>query len=128
MKIDHIGYAVKKIERARQVLIHMGYSFDEIISDKDRNINIAFGEMNGYRIELVSPMSKGSPVDEILSKVGATPYHFCYRSEDLDKDIEDLKNNKFKISIPPAPAIAFGGKRVVFLYSLVLGLVEIVEE
>ena len=128
MKIDHVGYAVKNIDRSKRAMEHLGYSFGDTIEDLDRGIYIAFGEMNGYRVELVAPMGKGSPVDAHLSKIGPTPYHFCYTSEDIEADIEFLQNNKFKITIPLAPAIAFGGKRVVFMYSLSLGLVELVEE
>lgn len=76
----------------------------------------------------MAPMKGGSPVDAYLSKIGPTPYHICYKSADMEADIEELKKKHFRISVPPAPAILFGGKRVVFLYSLAVGLVEVVEE
>ena len=128
MRIDHIGYAVKNIDKAKKAMAVLGYLFEETVEDKDRNINIAFGEMDGYRVELVAPMSEGSPVDMHLSKIGPTPYHICYKSNDIESDIEGLQANRFKVSIPLAPAIAFGNKRVVFMYSLSVGLIEIVEE
>ena len=128
MKIDHIGYAVKNIEKAKKSMEVLGYTFDETVEDRDRNIYIAFGEMNGYRVELVAPISDGSPVDMHLSKIGPTTYHICYKSTDIEADIERLQTNRFKVSIPLAPAIAFGNKRVVFMYSLSVGLIEIVEE
>ena len=128
MRIDHIGYAVKNIDKAKKSMEILGYTFDDTVEDKDRNINIAFGEMDGYRVELVAPISEESPVDMHLSKIGPTPYHICYKSTDIEDDIERLKSNRFKVSIPLAPAVAFGGKRVVFLYSLSVGLIEIVEE
>lgn len=56
------------------------------------------------------------------------PYHICYRSSDIERDIAMLNESRFRTVIPLAPAVAFGGKRVVFLYSLNIGLVEIVEE
>ena len=128
MRIDHIGYAVKNIDKAKKSMEILGYTFDDTVEDKDRNIYIAFGEMDGYRVELVAPISEESPVDMHLSKIGPTPYHICYKSTDIEDDIERLKSNRFKVSIPLAPAVAFGGKRVVFLYSLSVGLIEIVEE
>ena len=130
MKIDHIGYAVKKIERAKTSFEKLGYQFEDLIEDSDRNIAILFGEKDGYRIELVSPLDKGkeSPVDSFLSKIGPTPYHICYRSDRFDDELEQLQKQGFKMTIPPAPAIAFGGKRVAFLMNLGLGLMEIVEE
>lgn len=128
MKIDHIGYAVKNLEKAKKAMEALGYTFQDSITDHDRNIYIAFGEMNGYRVELVSPISAGSPIDAYLSRIGSTPYHICYSSTDLEADMEKLKQSRFKVQVPPAPAIAFGGKRVVFLNSLSVGLIELVEE
>lgn len=128
MKIDHIGYAVKNIDKAKKSMEALGYIFEETVEDTDRNIYIAFGKMNEYRVELVAPVSAGSPVDMHLSKIGPTPYHICYKSTDIESDIERLQANRFKVSIPLTPAIAFGNKRVVFMYSLSVGLIEIVEE
>lgn len=129
MTIDHIGYAVKRIDRAMSSFEKLGFVFDPIVDDTDRNIKIAFGENNGYRIELVSPLDKEkeSPVDTYLGNIGPTPYHICYRSDDLDREIENLKTKGFKVIKDPARAVAFGGKRVVFLMSLGIGLMEIVE-
>lgn len=128
MKIDHIGYAVKNIDKAIKQMEVLGFHFEETITDTDRNIYLAFGEMCGYRVELVAPISNGTPVDAFLEKIGPTPYHICYKSNEIEADIERLQQKRFKVTVPLAPAIAFGGKRVVFLYSLSVGLIEIVEE
>ncbi len=129
MKIDHIGYAVKKIDRAMSFFEKLGFCFEPIIDDMERNIRIAFGEKDGYRIEVICPRNKEkeSPVDAYLSSVGSTPYHICYQTEDLNTEVESLKQQGFKVIIEPKPALAFGGKRVVFMMSLGFGLMEIVE-
>ena len=128
MTVDHIGYAVKNIELAKKNMEALGYIFEQTIEDIDRNIYIAFGTLEGYRIELVSPISEGSPVDIYLSKNGPIPYHICYKSTNIEADIEKLKSNRYRVTVPLAPAIAFGNKRVVFMYSLSVGVIEIVEE
>ncbi len=129
MRIDHIGYAVKKIDAARTAFETLGFTFGELVDDPDRNILIQFGSNDGYQIELVCPKGDGeSPADAILKKIGPTPYHLCYRTDDLEKDIAELEKQKFKVIKPPAPAIAFGGKRVVFLMHRALGMMEIVED
>ena len=68
-----------------------------------------------------------SPVDQYLSNVVGTPYHICYQSNNFDSEIESLKKQGFKVIIEPQPAVAFGGKRVVFMMNLGMGLMEIVE-
>ncbi len=129
MKIDHIGYAVKRIDRAKASFEKLGFSFERVIEDYDRNVNLVFGNNGGYRIELISPLDKGkeSPVDQYLNSVPGTPYHICYQAEEFEKEIENLKQQGFKEVIAPAKAIAFEGRRVVFMMNLGFGLMEIVE-
>ena len=69
MKIDHIGYAVKRIDRALSAFEKLGFVFEPVIDDRNRNVKLAFGEKDGFRIELVAPLDKkaGSPVDQYLS-------------------------------------------------------------
>lgn len=129
MQIDHIGYAVKNIEKARGMFERLGYRFEALCEDTDRNLWIQFGELDGYRIELISSLQKNkeSPVDAYLQKLGPTPYHICYRSHAFDEDLEKLRQQGFKVTIAPRPAKAFGGKRVVFLMNLHVGLIEVAE-
>ena len=128
MKIDHIGYAVKRINRALTSFVKLGFQFEPTIDDVDRNVKLAFGEKDGYRIELVAPLDKKqkSPVDQYLENAVGTPYHICYQSEDFDNEIKQLESQGFKIIIEPKPAVAFGGKRVVFMMNIGFGLMEIV--
>jgi hypothetical protein len=42
--------------------------------------------------------------------------------------VERLKQQGFRVVLEPRPAVAFGGKRVVFLMELGVGLLEIVEK
>ena len=129
MKIDHIGYAVKRIDKAIAAFLKLGFEFEPVIDDADRNVKLAFGNKDGYRIELVAPLDKKqeSPVDQYLSNAVGTPYHICYESENLDAEIDELVKQGFKVVIEPRPAVAFGGRRVVFMMSIGFGLMEIVE-
>lgn len=68
MRIDHIGYAVKNIDKAKKSMEALGYRFEETIEDKDRNIYISFGELDSYRVELVAPMEGGGPGRHIFVK------------------------------------------------------------
>jgi len=130
MKIDHVGYAVKDIERAKKSFEMLGFWFENMMDDPDRNVKLIFGENNGYRIELVQPLSKDkpSPVDTYLKSMGATPYHFCYSSDTFEEDIAELTEQGFRVIIEPQSAVALGGRRVVFMMDRGMGLFEIMEE
>lgn len=129
MKVDHIGYAVRDISKARIVFEDLGFIFDELIKDDQRNVSLCFGVKDGYTIELVSPLSNDlkSPIDAVLKKLGNTSYHICYISEDIEEDLKEMSAKKYKVIIPLEKAVAFDGRRVVFLYNPYIGLVELVE-
>ena len=129
MRVDHIGYAVKRIDRALSAFEKLGFVFEPVIDDTDRNVRLAFGEKDGYRVELVAPLDKKaeSPVDQYLSNAVGIPYHICYQSDELDAEIEILKGQGYKVIIEPKPAVSFGGRRVVFKMNIGFGLMEIVE-
>ena len=106
MNVDHIGYAVKNIDASRQAFEELGYVFDPVVNDTDRNIFISFGRLGDYRIELVSPLDPAlpSPVDGTLKKSGNTPYHICYTSSRFEDDIKELQQKRqarcFPVSSP----------------------------
>ena len=129
MKIDHIGYAVKDIDKARETFETLGFSFEQLFEDTDRNLLIQFGEKDGYRIELLAVLNKDkeSPIDSYLHSIGPTMYHFCYSTDNLNEEIERLKLCRYLVICEPSKAIAFNNKRVVFLINRNIGLIELVE-
>ena len=130
MKIDHIGYAVKRIDRALDSFEKLGFTFEPVVDDTDRNVRLSYRTKDGYRIELVAPLDKKreSPVDQYLTNVPGMPYHICHESAELEKDLEKLKSQGFKVILEPRTAVAFGERRVVFMMNLGFGLMEIVEK
>ena len=126
MKIHHIGYLVKKMEKALPRFEELGYSVErESVYDEYRKADIAFLAMDGYRIELVCP-HKESDVYPLLKKLGNTPYHICYETEDPEGDIARLKNSGYTAftDIQPAPAIG-GEAKVIFLIHSRMGIMEL---
>ena len=129
MTIHHIGYLVKKLERARQAFEALGYGVEqETVRDEFRKVDIVFLSKDGYRIELVSPYDPDSVVAGLLTRTGNSPYHVCYEVADLDAEIERLRDARYVVSSEPAPAPACGGARVAFLVHPYLGMVELLEK
>ena len=129
MTVHHIGYLVKKLERARKAFEHLGYVVEqEIVRDEYRKIDILFLVKDGYRIELVSPYDPTSVVAGILPRIGNSPYHICYVVDDLDAEVEHLRNERYVVSSEPAPAPACGGRRVCFMIHPYLGMIELLEK
>ncbi|MCR5796743.1 MAG: UDP-4-amino-4,6-dideoxy-N-acetyl-beta-L-altrosamine N-acetyltransferase [Eubacterium sp.] len=129
----HIGYAVADIKRAIDKYNKLGYYQETgIYEDEDRNVRITFmvSRLSDTRIELIQPMGDKSPVTDTLkhSKNMSTPYHICYTVKSLENEISELKKRGFMMTKMPAPAVAFKGRRVVFMLNRDAGLIELVEE
>jgi len=93
-----------------------------------RKVIIQFIENGDYLIELVAPLNKESPVTNLLKKQGNSPYHICYKTNNLEKEISDLGNNGFVVISNFLKAPAINNKKVIFLYKKEIGLIELVEE
>ncbi len=129
MKIDHIGYLVKNIEKARSSFAALGFlEITDMCRDEYRKVDIIFLEKDGYVVELVSPYAPDSVVADLLKKVKNMPYHFCYQVEDLAEESARLRKEGFVPIDDPKEAPALGRRRVCFLQSARIGMIELLEE
>lgn len=139
MKFHHVGIACYDIEKTSQFYVALGYSKTDTVYDPIQNVNICFltetnleNEKNigggNNCIELISPHDEKSPVNKNLQKNGVSPYHLCYSVKDIDTAIQELRSQCFIPVVKPVEAVAFGGKKVAFMFSKDVGLIELVEE
>ena len=129
MEFHHVGVAVQSIDESANWYVSMGYHLTETIEDPIQNVRIAFlSRDDSPLLELVQPVDKTSPVCNILKKVGVSAYHFCYETVDLQKKIEDLENQDFKLIVEPVEAVAFNRRKICFLYHINNGLIELLEK
>ncbi len=129
MKVHHIGYFVKNIEKGKRSFIDLGYEVEQdVVRDEYRGIDIAFLVKDGYRVELVSPYTEESVVYDLRKRMGNSPYHICYEVADLDAAIGELQAQRFVVTQEPHEAVAIDGKRVCFLIHGQIGIIELVEE
>ena len=129
MKVHHVGYAVKSIEDARKEFELLGFRCEsKAVLDSVRKVRILFMTNDTCRIELIEPNESGNPIESILKKVGSSPYHICYESEDIESDARLLKEKGFRVISDVSQAPALGNKNVCFLYSKDIGIIELVQE
>lgn len=130
-EVHHIGYLVKNMEKSIRSFKILGYEMEkEIVFDKSRRSNIAFLIKDGFfRVELVKPQ-KDSDVYPLLKKYTNSPYHICYRVDDINKSVSKIGGStgflQFK-GKQQAPAISEEAE-VVFLMHAGMGIIELVQE
>lgn len=90
MRVHHIGYVVKNIEKHKKNLV-----VDEVVKelyDETQKANLALIRCENIFIELIEPASKDSFTYSFLQKGGGY-HHLCYEAS-KEKAEEFIKNKK----------------------------------
>ena len=128
MKVHHIGYLVKNIEKTRVKFLGLGYEVERPVKfDAIRDVNIEFLINGGYRVELIQPLSETSPMYPLLKRYKNSPYHICYEVDDLNKAVEELSGSGYTVIQEPEVAPCIDDKKVAFLTNISMGIIELVE-
>jgi methylmalonyl-CoA/ethylmalonyl-CoA epimerase len=124
----HVGIATPDLEGSIRFYEELGYASSEIYNDPEQKAAIALLKRpDGPVLELISPTDKASPVQGWVDRIRCGAYHVCYEVSDLEEATSSLKTRGTLLVYGPVPAIAFGLRRVVFLWGKKSGLVELLE-
>lgn len=140
MKLHHVGYLVKKIDKSISAFKALGFETvslcgkpeQDYVYDEYRQCDICFmrqtadGTDPDMYVELISPKSPESPIWGLMSTYKNTPYHLCFYSDDLSADIQTLGKSGWVVFQPETPAPAIDGRSVVFLVNRSAGIIELV--
>jgi methylmalonyl-CoA/ethylmalonyl-CoA epimerase len=130
MIFDHIGLFTRDLATGRR---HLGQmlpvrDWSPEIDDPAMAVRVQFAEMaSGPRYELVAPFGPGNPVEGVLAQGKTILNHVAYRVVALDDEIIRLRALGALPLAPPRPAIAFDGRRVVFLITPMRFILELIE-
>ena len=131
-RLSHVGVAVPKLDPAAEVLNTLfGYKvvsgpFDDPI----QKVTVNFLKQNAEdaaEIELIAPLTDDSPIRSMLAKGSGAAYHLCFETTDLDGALAHVKSKGCILVSPPAPAVAFEGRRIAWFYTPTRQLFELVE-
>jgi methylmalonyl-CoA/ethylmalonyl-CoA epimerase len=117
-RLHHVGVAVKSVTEAGSV--------EQSWVDPTQGVEVAFIKVHGLTIELVAPATEHSPVDESL-KAGIKLVHLCFEVPCLNDALEHSRKSGFHRVRPVTEAVAFGGRRITWVYHPTFGLCELLE-
>ena len=116
MKVDHIGIATRRLDEAlalwQDVLGLRLDSTEEVTAQGVRVAMLAIGETH---IELLEPLSPGSPVGKFLEKRGPGIHHIAVRVPDIRAALAQLKEKGTRL-IDESPRLGAGGCLVAFIH------------
>ena len=119
--------ACRNIAAELPELAIIGYTLEgPLIEDPIQQVRIQFVTGGGPRIELIEPITVQSPIHGTLKR-GGKFYHLAYEVDQLDQAVDHFRSSNFYPVASPAPAAAFGMRRIVFMASATLTLIELIE-
>jgi len=129
MLLHHIGIAVFNIESVLPFYYSMGYYKEIEVYDPEQNVEVCIlRHKQSPCIELLAPHDDKSPINNILSKIGSSPYHICYEVTNIEDSINALKKERFLPISKIKFSNAFNNQRVCFLIKKNIGLIEVIEK
>lgn len=128
-RLHHVGFVVSSIDQTVNGFAQaLGLRWQaEVFTDPVQRVRVTFlGEPDAPQIELVEPGGADSPVGAFLAKGGGL-HHVCYETEDLETELRHQRATGSIIVRSPVPAVAFGGRRIAWIYTRQRLLVEYLE-
>ena len=109
--LDHVGVAVPDLDAALKVwkaLLGEEPVIEDVEGQQVRTATFPSG------IELLAPLSDGSPIAGFLDKRGGGIHHVTLRVQDLDAELQRLKAAGVRL-INEEPVPGAGGCRIAFV-------------
>jgi methylmalonyl-CoA/ethylmalonyl-CoA epimerase len=126
----HVGFVVSSISQMCEGFARsLGIEWNrEVIHDPMQQARVTFLSYGseGPAIELVEPDTERSPLVKFVSKGGGL-HHICYEVDSLHARMEYCRSVGALIVRQPLPAVAFGGRRIAWVYTKEKLLVEYLE-
>lgn len=115
-KIDHIGIAVKSLEKTLPFYVDVLklplLGIEEVESEKVRVAFLQAGETN---LELLEPTSEESAIAKFIEKRGEGINHIALGVESIEERIREMKEKGIRM-IQDQPKLGAGGTQVAFMH------------
>ena len=130
-RFHHVGFVVASIRGMGPGFARsLGTDWSgEIVHDPLQGARVTFLRCGGpdtADIELVEPTGEGSPLQRFLSRGGGL-HHVCYEVDLLEAELKRSRTAGGLIVRKPLPAVAFGGRRIAWVYTPEKLLIEYLE-
>ena len=127
----HVGLVVASIQ---QTVKGLANSLDAvwdgvIVHDPSQKVRVTFlqsGNLADPLFELIEPAAEDSPVLGSARKGGGI-HHVCYVVDSIEEQLERCRSQRALIVKPATPAVAFGGRRIAWVYTRNKLLIEYLE-
>lgn len=117
MVIDHISIAVKDISEGIAYWERVfGYKqMTGIVINSLQKVKVVFlKKKNSLTIKLIEPLENNKSLVNFVNRGGGF-HHICFKCDNIDDGLNDLKDKGLITLVPPQPGEAFNNKNIAFL-------------
>jgi len=115
-KIEHIGIAVKDIEKSNELFKALfdkaHYKIEEVESE---GVKTSFFKCGPNKIELLQATNENSPIAKFIEKKGEGIHHIAFAVDDIEEEIKRLTKQGFEM-IHKVPKKGADNKIIAFLH------------
>ncbi|NRS49383.1 MULTISPECIES: VOC family protein [Brevibacillus] len=115
----HVGLAISNTQQSLIGNLNM-------VEDSIQRVKVGFMNIGDCHVEVIQPTTEDSPVQNSIKK-GNKLVHLCFEVDDIDEGLLHAISHKFKVIQNPTPAVAFGGRKIAWVFHPVWGLFELLE-
>jgi len=129
MIIDHICFAVKDLQEGITYWEKIfGYSqMTEIITNTLQKVKVTFlSKEKSLTVKLIEPLDDNQSLLNFVSRGGGF-HHICFKCDNIDAGVTDLRQKGLLTLVPPQPGEAFNNNKIAFLlakYGLNIELID----
>ncbi len=114
--LDHIAIAVPDFEKAiKRFVEDFGLTFEGTEDVEAAKTSTAFFPLPETSIELVHPLCGEGPIKGYLEKKGGGLHHLCFRTDNIEADVEMLKAKGY-IFLSDEPGDGAHNSKVIFIH------------
>lgn len=129
MTIDHICIAVKDLSQGVKYWEEVfGYTqMTDFVENTRQKVKVTFLKKSGsLTVKLIEPTEGNKTLSNFVKKGGGF-HHICFKCDDINDKLVELKSKGLLTLVPPQPGEAFGGHNIAFLlakYGINLELID----
>jgi methylmalonyl-CoA/ethylmalonyl-CoA epimerase len=116
LHIDHIGIAVKDLEKAGKFytdILGIPVQEEEVVAEQ--KVRVAFLPITDSEIELLESIEPDGPVAKFIDARGEGIQHMAFRVENIEEALEEMKAKGVRL-IDEKPRIGAGGAKIAFIH------------
>lgn len=129
--VDQVSVAVADLDDASRIyegLLGLKATHDETVHDQGVKTRFFPVAKSGTVVEALLALGPDTPVGKFMAKRGPGVHHIAFRVDDLDAELQRLKDKGVRL-IDETPRLGAEGKRIAFLHPKETGgvLIELCE-